>query len=744
MPLTPHTGTLGAKKAAHLLRRCTFNVTPQRIRDFALLTATEAVEQLFDFSQPLLFPDGPIWRKDGYPIHSPEGRTDQIYFYINPSDATLKYRSNLTEPSNPKDPAKEATIGPINYLRAVDGWRMQESINDTSIRWKLVYWFNSMFTTNTVHFANKYYHWKMLHDFANNQEVLHWPHESTLIRLKEYEANHNINIPRLLEVFGSLKTLAIAVTYSNEMGRYLNAFSSQAESINENYAREFLELFTILKGDSPLPGDYTNYTEQDVVAASKILTGLVENRIYRVDYDFIMNSSQEPEEGDPCPYPLPLNQDYQLQVKDYQFPKCLKNYRKHDMSDKTFSDKFGSRTIDGPLTRLNINHPSSPTHSKMLTELDKYFCPDPSEEDGTSDISSNPLAHTSRNYLIDREIVDFVDMIFDEAETAKAYVRRMYRYFVSDKIDDNIESSIITPLSNTLQTNDYVFANTLKTLLKSKHFYEAVTNFDAPCNSPIGSKIKSPLELLYTSINLLEIENPHLKELLKNRTDGVAPYAHTYNYVDGQNQDGSDILVPVPDTNDGQNPQDPDIAGVFEYSYKDVTTPLKRCGFDPEGPPTVEGYPGYYKEDNYSKNWLDSSTFYNRYSFGKSFRDGKVKVRGSVHYNKDTNYKCDMVKWVDNNVTNNDDETPFMPHIIVRDMLCYLVANPPSDNFDPSDGFTDRNFKYFYDVFLANMTTGDWAEEWGKYKNSSDDTEVKIIIDRLFLAIMESHEFQTF
>ncbi|MEM6963646.1 MAG: DUF1800 family protein, partial [Bacteroidota bacterium] len=42
---------------------------------------------------------------------------------------------------------------------------------------------------------------------------------------------------------------------------------------NENYARELLELFTIGKGDAAGPGDYTNYTEDDVVAIARVLTG---------------------------------------------------------------------------------------------------------------------------------------------------------------------------------------------------------------------------------------------------------------------------------------------------------------------------------------------------------------------------------------------------------------------------------------------------------------------------------------
>ena len=47
----------------------------------------------------------------------------------------------------------------------------------------------------------------------------------------------------------------------------------QQRGLNENYARELLELFTIGKGPQIGDGDYSYYTEADVAAGAKILTG---------------------------------------------------------------------------------------------------------------------------------------------------------------------------------------------------------------------------------------------------------------------------------------------------------------------------------------------------------------------------------------------------------------------------------------------------------------------------------------
>jgi uncharacterized protein (DUF1800 family) len=54
---------------------------------------------------------------------------------------------------------------------------------------------------------------------------------------------------------------------------FLNGATNNVFDPNENFARELLELFTIGKGPQIGPGDYTNYTEQDVAEGAKILTG---------------------------------------------------------------------------------------------------------------------------------------------------------------------------------------------------------------------------------------------------------------------------------------------------------------------------------------------------------------------------------------------------------------------------------------------------------------------------------------
>ncbi len=72
---------------------------------------------------------------------------------------------------------------------------------------------------------------------------------------------------------GNLKELTKAVTIDPAMLVYLNGFLNKIPSPDENYARELQELFTIGKGPEIADGNYTNYTEQDVKAAARVLTG---------------------------------------------------------------------------------------------------------------------------------------------------------------------------------------------------------------------------------------------------------------------------------------------------------------------------------------------------------------------------------------------------------------------------------------------------------------------------------------
>ncbi len=96
-----------------------------------------------------------------------------------------------------------------------------------------------------------------------------------------FAASTNIDTRAAYEYHALIRTHALGnfrqfvkdITIDPNMLLFLNGATNTLYSPNENYARELLELYTIGKGPQIGPGDYTNYKEEDVAAAAKILTG---------------------------------------------------------------------------------------------------------------------------------------------------------------------------------------------------------------------------------------------------------------------------------------------------------------------------------------------------------------------------------------------------------------------------------------------------------------------------------------
>ncbi len=549
--LNQRSGVLGRRLAAHLLRRATYHVTPARIDDFATKTAAEAVDELFQ-APAMVYPDGPISWQTGNPIFHPTNIGD----------------------------GEVSTLG-FHVMYAQAFWRLYESSADTSIQWKIINWFSTLFIVRGTQ-DYYYYFWKLL----------------------------------TTQAFSDLKTLAVKVTLDNNMLVYLNNNQNNKYSPNENYAREFLELFTILKGDTVETGNYTNYTEADISTAARVLTGF-QNSYTTVDTDTGV-------------------------IRGYA------NHGLHDTDSKTFSDAFIS------------NEFPTATITAAVDANDMY-----------------------------RELGDFVSMIFAQQETARAYIRKMYRFFVRDHISTEVETDIIEPLANQLKNNGYQHAPVLQTLLTSVHFYDE--DDDDSSNEIIGGKMKSPLEMFITTSNILNIQNTDTstEDLFYSRNYGVL-YEH------------------------------------FKVMGYDIT----------EGPSTVEGFPGFYDAPGYSKNWFSANYIYERFTFGVSFRRGKVRNTGTY-----IPYQCDMVQWVADNIDDAPPgENPLDPqgasnaNKLLDDMLEYLLPEMP----------TGERYIYFQKQLLGGLSPINWFFSWKEYLATNDDSNVRVSIENLYDKIMSSPEFQTF
>jgi uncharacterized protein (DUF1800 family) len=141
-------------------------------------------------------------------------------------------------------------------------------------------WVNAPYTDGTADSlrTTSYKAWwmgQMIKQQPNIQEkmVLFWHNhfstQTTTIADSRYEYKHNA----LLRLFalGNFKQLVKQVTLDPAMLRYLNGYLNVKTAPDENYGREMLELFTVGKGPNSL------YTENDVKAAARVLTGYTVN-----------------------------------------------------------------------------------------------------------------------------------------------------------------------------------------------------------------------------------------------------------------------------------------------------------------------------------------------------------------------------------------------------------------------------------------------------------------------------------
>ncbi len=245
--LDAYTGPWDERHAGHLLRRASFVTRPDMIKQVVGMGLSAAVDLLL---QDKAAPPGPV---------DPGLSTQGTWTY------------NMTTP-HPDD----------NQFRGlVKAW-----------------WFQLMLQPTNISALEK------LTLFWHN----HFATEADTVSDSRFQYYYNATIRR--NALGNFKTFVRDITLDCAMLRYLNGDTNTAAHPNENYARELQELFTIGKGLERSPGDYTNYTEDDIKAAAKVLTGWRTVRI-----------------GDPS--------------------KSVFQANAHDGSNKSFSAAYQNKVISG-------------------------------------------------------------------------------------------------------------------------------------------------------------------------------------------------------------------------------------------------------------------------------------------------------------------------------------------------------------------------------------------------------------
>jgi uncharacterized protein (DUF1800 family) len=353
--LVPFTGNLNRENAAHLLKRTLFGIKKSDIDAFA---------------------DRPI-----------EQVLDTLFEPKNTAATDLPLNNYTVGTANP-DPAVplgstwvyDAEVGAITGARrsSLQAWWTGQMLRDQrSVHERLmIFWHN--------HFATE----------SNNGPA------TQAYEYVELLYRHSL---------GNFKTFVRDITFNANMLRYLNGDRNSKTAPDENYARELQELFTLGKGPD------SRYTEDDVKAAAKILTGWRTRRVVRPD-------------------------DASKRYWETYFTPNI-----HDTSEKKFSSFFGGRTIKGNAAQnteanarreidelLDMIFAQREVAMHMARKLYRYFA----YYKITPDVEANVIAPLADIFIInDWEIVPVVRALlgsqhFFSAEVKSCYIKSPLEYSV--------------------------------------------------------------------------------------------------------------------------------------------------------------------------------------------------------------------------------------------------------------------------------------------------------------------------
>ena len=283
--LDPFSGTWNYATAAHLLRRAMFGPTHAQINQAVSDGLSKTLDKLMQTTPE---PAPPLNYGFAQDVSAPVGET----WVDKPGDPTIQGLFQSRD----------------NSLHA---WIMENIFNEgVSLTEKMMlFWHNHFVVSDVFDPRYKYYY---------------------LTTLRK-------------NVLGNFKTLTEEITIDAAMLVYLNGNQNTNRAPNENYARELMELFTCGKGQLVGPGDYTTYTEKDIAAVAKVLTGWT------------------------------IARDRNLGTYNVQFVANL-----HDTSTKTLSNRFNNATISNKGNNeykeiINLLFQKRETATFICRKLYRYF-----------------------------------------------------------------------------------------------------------------------------------------------------------------------------------------------------------------------------------------------------------------------------------------------------------------------------------------------------------------------------------
>ncbi|HXH99077.1 MAG TPA: DUF1800 domain-containing protein [Sphingobacteriaceae bacterium] len=273
--LMPYSGVFGKNELTHLLKRTLFGVTQNDINLFKGKTLSEVIQTL---------------------LIAPPASSPPLNYYNDASSTDANVPTGQTWVTAPYG---DGTINSRRVNSFKSWWTGRVLSQNASLYEKMVLFWHNHFATETGDISDArfiYKHHQVIRTFA----------------------------------FGNFRQFIKQITIDPSMLRYLNGYLNTKTAPDENYGRELQELFTLGKG----PG--SKYNEDDVKAASKVLTG------YRIDANTI----------------------------SYSFDPT-----RHDTGNKTFSAFYNNKVITGKIGAAGATELDDMLDMIFLqSEVSMYIC----------------------------------------------------------------------------------------------------------------------------------------------------------------------------------------------------------------------------------------------------------------------------------------------------------------------------------------------------------------------------------
>ncbi|MBK8498469.1 MAG: DUF1800 family protein [Flavobacteriales bacterium] len=223
MPLVPYTGPFGRPELTHLLRRSLFGCTNADLAHFNGQSLDQVIDALLNFTNDTTPPVKVYWDLVG-------GNPDPTAL-----DPLVSYGSTWVDTI--RTAATEPELADLTSARVQSfmWWRTGLLVHqDRNLREKMQLFWNNHMPTQVFQVFNPRF---------------------------SYEYDQLLRTQAL----GNFRQLIHDVSTSGAMLIYLNGYLNTVLAPDENYGRELMELFML--------GEGSGYTESDVQAAARVLTG---------------------------------------------------------------------------------------------------------------------------------------------------------------------------------------------------------------------------------------------------------------------------------------------------------------------------------------------------------------------------------------------------------------------------------------------------------------------------------------